>query len=48
MGKTFDDNCAFYYALKELFDIVFHKLALNSNHCDENFVSYMRVWPRIH
>lgn len=32
MAKTFDDNWAFYYALKELFDIVFHKLALNSNH----------------
>lgn len=25
--KSFDDNWAFYYALKELFNIVFHKLA---------------------
>lgn len=26
--KSFDDNCTFYYALRELFNIVFHKLAL--------------------
>lgn len=41
--KSFDDNWAFYYALKDLFSIVFHKLVLNSNYCDEKFMYWIRI-----
>ena len=37
--KSFDDNWAFYYALKELFNIVFHKLAAFNIHTHSTIIA---------